>query len=320
MGQKVHATGFRLGICQGWDSSWSLDPTQRGYDYRHNLHMDLEIRNLITQLFASKHGYIGKMGISKNSNTGIVDINVFGYIPGEVKKYSLNGHTNSTEKEELGVLLKRLTEVFNKKYAPEIFTLNCVLVQGIVSARGKKQDFLKKSFTKRKNRSKIRRLSTTKLVDSRINIKSDNCTENRNKSWKKFKIKSVIESGMKEFDHLAKNPYFESMINIVFLVCKTKQPQFLASFLARELGKTRKQRALYQHITAVCGFFFKIMPNLQGIRIQVCGRMNKSKRSRKYVVQHGRIPSQTAIREVKYGFDEAYTAYGSMGVKVWLAC
>ena len=62
------------------------------------------------------------------------------------------------------------------------------------------------------------------------------------------------------------------------------------------------------------------MPNLQGIRIQVCGRMNKSKRSRKYVVQHGRIPSQTAIREVKYGFDEAYTVYGSMGVKVWLAC
>jgi len=327
MGQKVHPTGFRLGISQGWDSSWSLDPTQRGHDYRHNLHMDLEVRNLITQLFASKGSYVGKIGISKNSNTGIVDINVFGYVPGEIKKYSLNGSVITTSKEELQVQLKRLIEVLNKKYVSEVFTLNCVIVKGIISDTRKKKKFWKKKFwkkgsVKRKGRFKIRSLSGSKLSNSRVTIKSDsfvNKQPNKNKSWRKTSIKSFIKSGMKEFKYLSRKSYFDSMINIIFLVFKTKQPQFLASFLARELTKTRKQRALYLHSVSVCAFFFKVMPDLKGIRIQVCGRINKTKRSRKYITQYGEIACQTILKPVEYGFDEACTSYGSMGVKVWLS-
>jgi len=323
MGQKVHSTGFRLGVAQGWDSSWSSDPTQKGHDYRQNLHMDLEMRNLVTQLFAARDGYVGKIGISKNFSTGIVDLNVFGYVPGEIKKQSLNKESVVlTNKEKLQVELKRLVEVFNKKYAPDSITLNCVLVKGLVSEQGKKQKSWKKRGFKGKKHSNNRRLSGSTLMESRITLKSSSTANkkiNKSSSWKKDSIKDYIQLGMKEFKYLSRNNYFDAMINTVFLVCKTRQPQLLASFLARELGKTRNQRALYQHTAAVCAFFFKIMPGLQGIRIQVCGRMNKSKRSRKYVTQHGRIPFQTIIRPVQYGFDEASTLYGSMGVKVWLA-
>ena len=51
MGQKVHPTGLRLGIGQGWDSSWSPDLQEDSQQYRDLLHIDIEIRNLITQLF-----------------------------------------------------------------------------------------------------------------------------------------------------------------------------------------------------------------------------------------------------------------------------
>ena len=311
MGQKVHATGFRLGVSQGWDSSWSLDPAQKGHNYRHYLHMDLEIRNLIAQLFASKNGYVGKIGISKNSSTGVIDISVFGYVPGQmVTEAAPGGSVKLTAKKQLQKQLKKLVIVFNEKYAPEVITLSCVLIKGFVVSTNKKQ-----RGKYNKGQSKSLQIRKTRLVKGR-NLTSSRVNQ---KESGKSQIKEYISLATKEFSFMSRNNYFETLINVVLLVFKTKQPQFLASFLARELGKTRYQRAVVNNTDAVCAFFFNKMPGLQGIRIQINGRMNKASRSRKYVTQYGRIPSQTITRPVQFGFDEAHTSFGSMGVKVWLA-
>ena len=311
MGQKVHSTGFRLGVSQGWDSSWSSDPAQKGHNYRHYLHMDLEIRNLIAQLFASKNGYVGKIGISKNSSTGVVDISVFGYVPGQmVTEAAPGGSAKLTAKKQLQKQLKKLVIVFNEKYAPEVITLSCVLIKGFVVSTNKKQ-----RGKYNKGQSKSLQIRKTRLVKGR-NLTSSRVNQ---KESGKSQIKDYISLATKEFSFMSRNNYFETLINVVLLVFKTKQPQFLASFLARELGKTRYQRAVVNNTDAVCAFFFNKMPGLQGIRIQINGRMNKASRSRKYVTQYGRIPSQTITRPVQFGFDEAHTSFGSMGVKVWLA-
>jgi len=311
MGQKVHSTGFRLGVSQGWDSSWSLDPAQKGHNYRHYLHMDLEIRNLIAQLFASKNGYVGKIGISKNSSTGVIDISVFGYVPGQmVTEAAPGGSVKLTAKKQLQKQLKKLVIVFNEKYAPEVITLSCVLIKGFVASTNKKQ-----RGKYNKGQSKSLQIRKTRLVKGR-NLTSSRVNQ---KESGKSQIKEYISLATKEFSFMSRNNYFETLINVVLLVFKTKQPQFLASFLARELGKTRYQRAVVNNTDAVCAFFFNKMPGLQGIRIQINGRMNKASRSRKYVTQYGRIPSQTITRPVQFGFDEAHTSFGSMGVKVWLA-
>ena len=311
MGQKVHSTGFRLGVSQGWDSSWSLDPAQKGHNYRHYLHMDLEIRNLIAQLFASKNGYVGKIGISKNSSTGVVDISVFGYVPGQmVTEAAPGGSAKLTAKKQLQKQLKKLVIVFNEKYAPEVITLSCVLIKGFVVSTNKKQ-----GGKYNKGQSKSLQIRKTRLVKGR-NLTSSRVNQ---KESGKSQIKEYISLATKEFSFMSRNNCFETLINVVLLVFKTKQPQFLASFLARELGKTRYQRAVVNNTDAVCAFFFNKMPGLQGIRIQINGRMNKASRSRKYVTQYGRIPSQTITRPVQFGFDEAHTSFGSMGVKVWLA-
>jgi ribosomal protein S3 len=308
MGQKVHSTGFRLGVSQGWDSSWSLDPTQKGHNYRHYLHMDLEIRNIITQLFASKHGYVGKIGISKNSGTGVVDISVFGYVPGQVIRKAVPGGASVplSAKKKLEKQLKKLVIIFNEKYAPDVITLSCVLVKGFVVNRNTKQ---RRRYKKRKGQ--VPKIQRTRLLKG----KKPNRFKNRvQRELGQSKTKEYLSLATKEFGFMSRNKYFETLLNLAFLVLK-----FLASFLARELGKTRRQRAVVNHTDAICAFFFSKMPGVQGIRIQINGRMNKASRSRKYVTQYGRIPSQTIIRPVQVGFDEAQTIFGSMGVKVWLS-
>ncbi|MEY3072518.1 MAG: hypothetical protein RLZZ353_714 [Actinomycetota bacterium] len=56
----------------------------------------------------------------------------------------------------------------------------------------------------------------------------------------------------------------------------------------------------------------------KGIRIQVGGRLGGSEMSRSEWYREGRVPLHTLRAKVDYGFDEARTTYGRIGVKVWV--
>ncbi|MBW3578391.1 MAG: 30S ribosomal protein S3 [Actinobacteria bacterium] len=56
----------------------------------------------------------------------------------------------------------------------------------------------------------------------------------------------------------------------------------------------------------------------QGVRVQVSGRLGGSEMSRSEWYREGRVPLHTLRAVVDYGFDEARTTYGRIGVKVWI--
>ena len=56
----------------------------------------------------------------------------------------------------------------------------------------------------------------------------------------------------------------------------------------------------------------------QGIRIQVSGRLGGAEMSRREWYREGRVPLHTLRAKVDYGFDEARTTFGRIGVKVWV--
>lgn len=56
----------------------------------------------------------------------------------------------------------------------------------------------------------------------------------------------------------------------------------------------------------------------QGIRIQVSGRLGGAEMSRREWYREGRVPLHTLRAKVDYGFDEARTTFGRIGVKVWI--
>ncbi len=58
----------------------------------------------------------------------------------------------------------------------------------------------------------------------------------------------------------------------------------------------------------------------QGMKIQVSGRIDGREISRRMVHRQGRVPLQTLNAIVDYGFAEAATSYGILGVKVWVFC
>ena len=56
----------------------------------------------------------------------------------------------------------------------------------------------------------------------------------------------------------------------------------------------------------------------QGIKVRVSGRLNGAEIARSEWYLHGQLPLQTLRADIDYGFAEASTTYGQIGIKVWL--
>ena len=58
--------------------------------------------------------------------------------------------------------------------------------------------------------------------------------------------------------------------------------------------------------------------SVNGIKIQVSGRLNGAEIARSEWIREGRVPLQTLRADIDYGTQEANTIYGVLGIKVWL--
>ena len=56
----------------------------------------------------------------------------------------------------------------------------------------------------------------------------------------------------------------------------------------------------------------------EGVRIEVSGRLGGSDMARNEKVFDGRVPRNTIRADMQYGFSEALTTFGQIGVKVWI--
>src|SRR5687767_3933551 len=56
----------------------------------------------------------------------------------------------------------------------------------------------------------------------------------------------------------------------------------------------------------------------QGIRVQCSGRLGGSEMARRERYREGRVPLHTLRADIDYGFHEAKTTFGRIGVKVWV--
>jgi SSU ribosomal protein S3P len=56
----------------------------------------------------------------------------------------------------------------------------------------------------------------------------------------------------------------------------------------------------------------------EGIKIKVSGRLNGADIARNEWYREGRVPLHTLRADIDYGFTEALTTYGILGIKVWI--
>ena len=105
----------------------------------------------------------------------------------------------------------------------------------------------------------------------------------------------------------------EVSLNIIEIKNPDVNAQLVAESIASQLERRISfRRALKQAI----GRAMKL--GAKGIKIQVSGRIGGAEIARSETYKEGTIPLQTIRADIDYGFAEAHTTYGRIGVKVWL--
>ncbi|MDP8987937.1 MAG: 30S ribosomal protein S3 [Actinomycetota bacterium] len=96
-----------------------------------------------------------------------------------------------------------------------------------------------------------------------------------------------------------------------------KQPELDAALIAQGVadqlaGRVNFRRAMKRAVQNAQ------KAGVPGIRVQCSGRLNGAEMSRTEWYREGRVPLHTLRADIDYGFREARTTYGRIGVKVWI--
>ena len=206
MGQKIHPTGYRLGITTDHRSRWFADSTKPGQRYRDYVKEDVAIRNLLSE--GMDRAGISKVEIERTRDRVRVDI-----------------HTARP-----GIVIGR---------------------------RGAEADRIRGELEK--------------LTGKQVQL-------------------NILE---------VKNPEVDA--------------QLVAQGIAEQLAaRVTFRRAMRKGLQSA------LRAGAKGIRIQCSGRLGGAEMSRSEFYREGRVPLHTLRANIDYGFYEARTTFGRIGVKVWI--
>jgi small subunit ribosomal protein S3 len=105
--------------------------------------------------------------------------------------------------------------------------------------------------------------------------------------------------------------------HIMCEVVEIKKPDLNAQIVATVIKSQLEQRTMYRRCMqrAIKNAMFG---GAMGIKISISGRLNGAEMARTEWLKDGNIPLQTFRANIRYGFAEAHTIYGVLGIKVWV--
>ena len=102
-------------------------------------------------------------------------------------------------------------------------------------------------------------------------------------------------------------------INIV----EVKQPDLSAQLVAESIASQLERRISFRRaMKQAIGRAMRL--GAKGIKTSVSGRLGGAEIARSESYNEGTIPLQTLRADIDYGFAEAHTTYGKIGVKTWI--
>ncbi len=165
---------------------------------------------------------------------------------------------------------------------------------------------------------KIRRLVKDKLIHagvSRIEIERSAQTAKINI----YTARPGIIIGRKgaEVEKLKKDLEVFTGKQIYINIMEVKKPEIEAQLVAENIAlqlvkRIAFRRAMKKSVAAALRF------GAQGIKIKCSGRLAGAEIARSEWYKEGRVPLHTLRADIDYGFSEAKTTYGQIGIKVWI--
>ncbi|MBI1350521.1 MAG: 30S ribosomal protein S3 [Actinomycetales bacterium] len=100
-------------------------------------------------------------------------------------------------------------------------------------------------------------------------------------------------------------------------ILEVKNPEMDAQLVAQGIAEQLSSRVSFRRAMRK-GIQSTMKSGAKGIRVQVSGRLGGAEMSRTEFYREGRVPLHTLRADIDYGFYEARTTFGRIGVKVWI--
>lgn len=100
-------------------------------------------------------------------------------------------------------------------------------------------------------------------------------------------------------------------------ISEVRKPEMDAQLVAEGIAQQLERRVMFRRAMkrAVTN---TMRVGAEGIKVKVGGRLNGAEIARSEWYREGRVPLHTLRADIDYGFAEAHTTYGVIGVKVWI--
>jgi small subunit ribosomal protein S3 len=127
----------------------------------------------------------------------------------------------------------------------------------------------------------------------------------------------VIGKSGVEVDALRRELHALTQKNVHININEIKRPELDAKLVAQSIAEQLSNRVAFRRAMKRA-LASAIRSGAAGVKIQCSGRLGGGEMSRREMYSEGRVPLHTIRADIDYGFVEAKTTAGRIGVKVWI--
>ena len=127
----------------------------------------------------------------------------------------------------------------------------------------------------------------------------------------------LIGRGGQRVDEMRKS--LEKLISkkVQLNIREVQQPEFDAYLVAKSIAESMERRVSYRRALKQA-LQRSIMAGAKGMRVRAAGRLDGAEIARTVTMHEVRVPLHTLRADIDYGFVEAKTVMGRIGIKVWI--
>jgi len=127
----------------------------------------------------------------------------------------------------------------------------------------------------------------------------------------------VIGKKGEDIENLRKQLASMISVPVTLNIEEVRKPELDAQIIAASIATQLEKRIMFRRAMK------RAMQNAmrfgaQGIKVMSAGRLNGAEIARTEWYREGRVPLHTLRADIDYGFAEAHTTYGLIGIKVWV--
>ena len=127
----------------------------------------------------------------------------------------------------------------------------------------------------------------------------------------------VIGKGGQDVDKLKEELKKLYKKDIQINIHEVKKPDLDATIVATNLARQIEGKIAYRRAIKMA-IANTMRAGAEGIKVQICGRLNGAEMARKEMLKEGRTPLHTFRADIDYCQAEALTKVGILGIKVWI--